>query len=196
MIVAIVKVDTGIQPVIELRPASSESAAVSDYCNEYTPPLNPADYFGGDAGALDPLFFWSYNFGTSSFTEDLERTQDFLVKCIKDHRDGVRLEADVLAEYPSSSGKMFSCSIVSQDNWSKLATLDAQGAVVYPFRVTTHDERGSYDLIDTADREAATLAVSIAVLTERASAEVYIAAVLAAVTAPDARVAAEPYLRS
>ena len=194
MIVAIVEVGPGLQPVVEFRVGASEGDAVADFCSEYTPPLDPADYFGEDAGALDPLRFWAYDFGSASFVEDLERTQDFLVKCIKDHRDGVRLAVEVLAEYPATSGKMFSCSIASQDNWSKLATLDNQGAVVYPFRVTTHDERDSYELLDAADREAATLTVSIAVLTERAVAEGYISAVLASTTADAARLAADPYL--
>ena len=195
MIVAIVKVDTGIQPVIESRTATNEADAVAAFCSEHSPPLDPADYFGGDAGALDLLLFWAYDFDGSVFVEDLERTQDFLIKCIKDHRD-LRLATAVLAEYPAASGKMFSCSIVSQDNWSKLATLDSQGAVVYPFRVTTYDERDSYDLIDTADREAATLAVSVEVLTERTSADGYVSAVLAATTAADARSAASPYLNT
>jgi len=127
---------------------------------------------------------------------DLSEIQDQQVNAIKSHRDGQRLAFDVRAEYPAASGNMFSCSASSQDNWSKLATLDSQGSVTYPYTVTTYDERGSYDLIDTADREAATLAIATVVLTERGVAESYIAAVLATTDSDAARAAALPYLES
>jgi hypothetical protein len=75
-----------------------------------------------------------------------------------------------------------------------LATLDSQGAVAYPYTVTTYDERGSYALTDTADRQAATLAVAVVVETERAAAEAYIISVLAATDVAAAQAAASPYL--
>jgi len=194
MIVAIIKIDTGLQPVIGFMPAANEAAAVTAFCASYIPPLDPNDYLGVDAVGVDRLLPWNYDFGSSLLVQNLAQTQQNILSDIKDHRDHDRLTNELRAEYPAASGDLFSCSPVSQDNWSKLATLDVQGAVVYPFAVTTYDELATYDLIDTADREAATLAISTVVLTERALAETYITAVLAAVTAAAAQTAADPYL--
>jgi len=126
----------------------------------------------------------------------LPAVQDSLVAQIKSHRDDYRLASVIHAEYPAASGNMFGCSAASQDNWSKLATLDGQGGVTYPYTVTTYDERGSYALIDTVDRQAATLAIATAVEIERASASSYISAVLAATDVDAAKAAAAPYLES
>ena len=126
----------------------------------------------------------------------LPAVQDSLVGQIKSHRDGPRLSVDLHAEYPAGSGNLFGCSAASQDNWSKLATLDGQGAVTYPYTVTTYDERGNYALTDTADRQAATLAVATVVEGERGLAEGYILAVIAAPDATAAQLAAAPYLAS
>ena len=117
-----------------------------------------------------------------------------LLDDIKAHRDSQRLAYDLHAEYPAASGNLFSCSPASQNNWAKLATLDVQAAVVYPFAVTTYNELATYNLIDTADRQAATLAISAVVLGERTLATTYIAAVLAATSAAAAQAAAAPYL--
>lgn len=194
MIVAIVEAGAGLAPVIEFRQAADAASAVAQFCSEHTPPLDPADFLGAEATGLDLLLSWTYDLGAGSFVEDLDKTQTAMIAAIKEHRDGQRLALDLLAEYPSGAGNLFSCSAASQDNWSKLATLDAQGAVSYPFVVTTHDERGSYSLVDSADREAATLAISSVVLTERATAELAITGVLAATTAAAARAAAASYL--
>lgn len=126
--------------------------------------------------------------------KSLEAVRDRLVSEIKAHRDGQRLAFDLHAEYPAASGNMFSCAASSQDNWSKLATLEAQGAVAYPYTVTTYDERGSYDLTSTADREAATLAIATVVQTERALAAGYSASVLSALSEASAEAEAAPYL--
>lgn len=126
----------------------------------------------------------------------LEIVQDRLVNQIKAHRDEQRLAIDLQAEYPSGSGKLFSCSATSQNNWAKLATLDDQGDVAYPYTVRTYDERDSYDLINSTDREAATLAVAAVVMAERSVAESAIAQVLAATSVSDAEVAALGYLSS
>jgi|APSaa5957512535_1039671.scaffolds.fasta_scaffold33438_2 hypothetical protein len=126
----------------------------------------------------------------------LPAVQDSLVAQIKSHRDGPRLSVTLHAEYPAGAGTLFGCSAASQDNWSKLATLDGQGGVTYPYTVTTYDERGSYALIDTADRQAATLAIATAVETERASASSYISAVLASTGVDAAKAASAPYLES
>ncbi len=121
--------------------------------------------------------------------------QDGLVGRIKRYRDGVRMDG-ISAEYPAASGNLFSCSTASQDNWSKLATLDGRGLVTYPWVATTADERGSYSIVDSADLTGMIGAVSAAVLTERASAQVAIDAVLAATSQAGADAAAAVYLTS
>jgi len=124
----------------------------------------------------------------------LDASKDRLVAKIKTHRDEKRLVFDLYAEYPAASGNMFGCAEASQNNWAKLATLDGQGAVTYPYTVTTYDERSSYDLIDIADREALILAIATVVQTERAQAAGYINNVLAALDVAAATAAAAPYL--
>ncbi|NQY92423.1 MAG: hypothetical protein HRT46_12325 [Deltaproteobacteria bacterium] len=126
--------------------------------------------------------------------KNLEAVRDRLVSEIKTHRDEKRLVEDIFFEYPAASGNLFGCSAASQDNWGKLATLDAQGAVTYPYTVTTHDERGSYNLIDTADRQTATATIAVVVEGERALAAGYIADVLAALDEATAQAIANTYL--
>lgn len=121
--------------------------------------------------------------------------QDGLVGRIKRHRDAVRMDG-ISAEYPAASGNLFSCSTASQDNWSKLATLDGRGLVTYPWVATTADERGSYSIVDSADLTGMIGAVSSAVLAERASAQVAIDAVLASTSQAGADAAAAAYLAS
>lgn len=120
--------------------------------------------------------------------------QDGLVDQIKLHRDQSRLENDVTAEYPAASGNQFSCSISSQDNWSKLSTLDDRQLVSYPFVVTTVDERGSYAVTGSSDLTNIIGTVSSAVFIERTLAQTYITAVLAAPDEASAQAAAQPYL--
>lgn len=124
----------------------------------------------------------------------LTEFQDSLVVQIKAKRDNDRLENVIVAEYPALSGNYFSCSTKSQDNWSKFASLDTRGLVVYPFEVTTNDERGTYDVVDGADLSAIMGTVSTAVFTERALAKTYIDAVLTATDETSANLAAQPYL--
>jgi len=124
----------------------------------------------------------------------LPAVQDNLISQIKSKRDDDRLEYVISAEYPPSSGNFFSCSTASQDNWSKLGTLDTRGLVSYPFVVTTNDERGSYSIPDSADLTNVIGSVSAAVLTERTLAQTYIDAVIAAPDQASAQVAAQPYL--
>ena len=123
----------------------------------------------------------------------LDPFKDVLVGQLKAHRTK-RLESDIQAEYPVASGNMFSCSEKSQGDWSKLASMQSQGLIQYPFRVYTFDDRGSYDLADAADLTGAVTAVSAAVLGERATAQGYIDATLAAADESAATAAAAPYL--
>lgn len=194
MIVAIADSGPGVHSVIEFRSAPDPSAAVASFCADHSPPLDPAAYVGADADGRPLLSAWAYDAGAGALVEDLASAQAQIIAQIKAHRDGQRLAHDLTAEYPAGSGLLFGCSAASQDNWAKLATLDDQGAIAYPFDVTTADERSAYSLIDTADRQAATLAVSAVVLTERATAAGCVSAVLAAGTIAEAQAAAAPYL--
>lgn len=130
----------------------------------------------------------------STTPSTLTAVQDSLILQIRTKRDADRLERIVLAEYPATSGKWWRCGRQSQSDWSSLVSLDSMGAVAYPFRVFTHDERDHYDLIDGADLAAAVTAISLAVLTERTLAQGYMDAVLAATDEAGARAAAAPYL--
>ena len=107
-----------------------------------------------------------------------------------------RLEDSVRAEYPAASGILFSCSEKSQGDWSKLVSMQALGLVQYPFAVYSFDERDNYALVDAADLNGAVAAVSSAVLTERATAQAYIDATLAAADEAAVDAAAAPYLAS
>jgi hypothetical protein len=123
----------------------------------------------------------------------LEPYKDGVVAALLKHR-GRRLEEAVQAEYPAASGNLFSCSESSQADWSKLVSMQTLGLVGYPFTVYTFDERVGYDLTDAADLNGAVTAVSTAVLTERAVAQGYIDATLAAADEAAAGAAAAPYL--
>jgi len=107
-----------------------------------------------------------------------------------------RLSSVIFAEYPAGSGKMFGCSVADQDNWNKLATLDSRGLVIYPFRAYTYDHMDFHDIVDGADLTAAIAAVSLAVMTERASADAVLNDVASAADEASAQAAADPYLAS
>jgi len=125
----------------------------------------------------------------------LEPYKDSAIASVLKHRNR-RLESTIRAEYPASSGNLFSCSEKSQGDWSKLVSMQALGLVQYPFAVYTFDERGSYDLVDANDLNGAVTAVSTAVLTERASAQAYIDAAIAAPNEAAVDAAIAPYLAS
>ncbi len=116
-----------------------------------------------------------------------------ILASITSHRDA-RFSSDIRAEYPAASGLLYACGIEDQDNWNKLATLDARGLMTYPFTVHTADQTGTYDLVDSADLTGALGAISLEVLAERALAQSYIDAVMAAPDESAALAAAAPYL--
>ena len=62
MIVAIVKIETGLEVVQEFRKAIDEITAVNDFCNEYNPTLNVSDYLGVNADSLDLQSNWGWDF--------------------------------------------------------------------------------------------------------------------------------------
>jgi len=108
----------------------------------------------------------------------------------------VRLETTVLAEYPQDSGKFWSCGNQSQSDWSSLVSLNTLELVEYPFRAYTYDERDHYDIAGSSDLAAIVAAVSLSVLTERATAQSFIDNVLAAATEAEADTAAAGYLEN
>jgi len=74
MIVGIVKIGLGLEPLEEFRNAVDEATAVSAFCNEHTPPLDTADYTGLNGDSLDLQKKWNWDFSESTpiFKEDLE----------------------------------------------------------------------------------------------------------------------------
>ena len=198
MIVGIVKLGSGVVPLEEFRAGTDVTSVVTSFCNDHTPALNPIDFLGVDTGwtSGDPKFQkkWFYNFNTSTIETSLNGIKDEIILEIKVQRSRRFDTGTVLAEYPSASGKFFSCSVASQDNWAKLATLDSLTLISFPFRVTTYDEREYYDIPDSAGILSGVSAVSSAVLIERTLASGYILAVLAATDEASARQAAEDYL--
>jgi hypothetical protein len=123
----------------------------------------------------------------------LDEIKGSIVGQVKRHRE-YRLASVIRVEYPAASGKFLSCSAASQNNWAKLSALDSRGLVAYPFKITTFDEKDSFDLANTADLSGAMGAVADAVLTERATAAIVFAAVLGSATNAAVFAAAEAYL--
>jgi hypothetical protein len=62
MIVAVIKIETGLALVQEFRNATSETTAVVDFCNEYSPALNTADYLGVNGDSVDLQVNWGWDF--------------------------------------------------------------------------------------------------------------------------------------
>lgn len=104
----------------------------------------------------------------------LLKYQDNLVDQIKNKRDNEMLERTVLAEYPSESGKYFSCTPHSQNQWLEIAILDSRGIITYPFTIYAHNERSSHTLTSSADLTNFLDVIFTAVHAERARARVYI----------------------
>ena len=66
MIVGIVKIGAALEGLEEFRNAVDETTAVSDFCNEYSPVLNTADYLGVNAGSTDLQKNWGWDFSEGS----------------------------------------------------------------------------------------------------------------------------------
>ncbi|MEE8323192.1 MAG: hypothetical protein V3R57_06190 [Candidatus Bathyarchaeia archaeon] len=192
MKVGIIKTSSGIVPIEEFRDSVDISTGVTNFCNEYSPPLSPADYTGINADAIDLGKQWAWDFTLSILVQTGWKEE--VLKSIELHR--LYRMKTLVAEYPAASGKYFGCSDFDQNNWSKLATLDSRGLLVgsYPFKVHTANHSDSYDLIDSADLSQLLGAVSSAVLGERSLAQSYLDAVSATTNESGAITAAAPYL--
>jgi len=205
MKVAIVKNHIGLVPLEEFREAVDVTTAVLNFCNEYTPPFNVADYTGIDATAVDLSKQWSYDFSLSQLIEttlkidvvtpvSLDTFKDETISLLVEKRKNRFDSHKILFEYPATSGKMFSCSTESQDNWTKIETLLSKGLATYPFKVFTFDERDSYNIIDDTDLTQILGAIALKVIKERASFDTYVVAALSAVNESAVSLAAKPYL--
>jgi hypothetical protein len=190
MIVGIIKIGSGLIPLEEFRPATDLSSAVSSFCSEQAPPLDPIDYLGVDGAGIDYGKQWGWDFTNSVLVQI--GWKDELVDRILRHKES-RLETVILAEYPASSGKQFGCSVANQDSWSKLATLDMRSLVTYPFVIKTYDYQDSYAITDSTDLTAIIGTVSASVLAERTVSESYIDMVMASSTEAEASLAIAPY---
>ena len=207
MIVAIIKTHaTDLIAVEEFRSAVDTTTAISDFCNAHSPPLTPGDYTGIDADAIDRVKQWAYDFTLSQMIESvydktgvitpvsLNTFKDDLISQLQEKRLSRFDDNHILFEYPAASGKMFSCSTSSQDNWTKLETLASLLLVTYPFDVATYDERDSYGVLSMVDLTSILGTLGTAVLTERALYASYSVAVMSAIDESAAQAAAQPYL--
>jgi len=73
MIVGIVLIDTGLIPLQEFRTAVDEATGVTDFCNSYTPALNPIDYLGIDSDLIDLQLSWAWDFASTALVEIVYR---------------------------------------------------------------------------------------------------------------------------
>ena len=193
MIIAIIKIDSGVVNVEEFREDVNIPSGIINFCNNHSPPLNANDYTGKDASALDLDKQWAWDFNSNQFVH--VKWKENLIESITDHR--CYKLSNLKAEYPSASGNFFGCSDFDQNNWSKLGTLDQAGLVTYPFTIHTGDNSGNiYDLIDSADLSGLLGAVAVVVLTERATAQSYLDIIYSAVDEDAASVAIQTYLDS
>ena len=126
MIVGIVKIGTGLVALEEFRKADSEALAVSDFCNECSPVLNPADYLGVNGDSLDLQSNWGWDF--SEITPELKEVvivlnkvyalserqiEPILPELKKNSRNGHTLFNEIIATY---FGLRFASGELTEDN--------------------------------------------------------------------------------
>ena len=99
MIVGIVKIGSGIVPLEEFRPGDDVTVAISSFCSEQSPPLDPVDYFGIDGVGLDYGKQWGWDFANAGFVQI--GWKEALVDSILEHKD-IRLDTISLRRLVSS----------------------------------------------------------------------------------------------
>ena len=67
MIIAIIKIDSGVVNVEEFREDVNIPSGIINFCNNHSPPLNANDYTGKDASALDLDKQWAWDFNSNQF---------------------------------------------------------------------------------------------------------------------------------
>lgn len=210
MIFAIVKlgsppVSTGLVPVEEFRKAGTITEAIQEFCSEYTPPKPESEYMGSSVDGLNHAGSWAWDFDSSSLISIVYKNSDAIPYNLDSIKSDIVSEVlrkrnsridnhEVLAQYPASSGKFFSCSEYSQNNWVKLETLLSLNLVEYPYNVRTHDYKDSYDVMNVQDLETILAAIASTVLAERSSAQGVLSSVLSAEDEQSAVDLAAPYL--
>lgn len=126
MIVAIIKTGTGLMPVEEFRKADSEAQAVTDFCEENTPPLNEVDYIGKDGDGMDLQQNWGLDFSepTPTLKEVVvvlnkvyalseRQIEPILPELKKNSRNGHILFNEIIATY---FGLRFASGELTEDN--------------------------------------------------------------------------------
>lgn len=101
MIVAIIEIGAALIAVEEFRTATSEAVAVTNFCNEQSPPLLEANYLGANADGLDLQEHWGWDF--SKQTPTLEQLPPDLMQIARDKYiqriiDGQNYFLDVMAQ--------------------------------------------------------------------------------------------------
>lgn len=111
MIVAIAPSTPGVVPVEEFREAADEATAVADFCGEYAPPLNVADWIGFDAGATVPAApagGWHYDSATPGLVQSLALAKQAKCKEIDTRTD------ELVGAGFTFGAKQFSLSLSAQ----------------------------------------------------------------------------------
>jgi hypothetical protein len=160
---------------------------------------------GSSADGVNHTGSWAWDFDSSSLVPvvyknsvatpyDLDSIKSDIVSEVLHKRNSRLDNHEILAQYPASSGKFFSCSEYSQNNWAKLETLFSLNLVEYPYTVWTYDEKDSYDVVNMLDLATILAAIASTVMTERSSAQGVVASVLSAANEQSAVDLAAPYL--
>ena len=126
MKVGIVKIGTGLVALEEFRNGSNELTAVSEFCNEYNPPLNTADYLGVNGDSLDLQQNWGWDFSETTpvlkevvivlnkiYALSDRQIEPILPELKKRSRDGHTLFNEIIATY---FGLRFATGELTEDN--------------------------------------------------------------------------------
>ena len=126
MIVGIVKITTKLTALEEFRNASDELTAVNEFCNEYNPPLNTADYLGVNGDSLDLQQNWGWDFSETTpvlkevvivlnkiYALSDRQIEPILPELKKNSRNGHTLFNEIIATY---FGLRFAAGELTEDN--------------------------------------------------------------------------------
>jgi len=165
MIAGIVKIDAGVVPVEEFRIAANPAAAVAEFCGEYTPPFDVADYLGIDPGwtvVPDAAagYVWAWNFDTAALVEMRSPSPEYRLSVEVVAIDpkvvtgatwkpigGVVLTPAVHGDLASISAAMTGEAMVSGSAELRVTETDAAGAVadMTPTPLLLADTAGAYE---------------------------------------------------
>jgi hypothetical protein len=153
MIVAIIETAvSGVASVEEFRDTVDEATAISNYCNDYSPPLDTGDYTGYDIGGSiqpAPAGGWHYDFDNPGLVQSLSGA-----KAAKNAAIDART-IELIQQGFQYAGRIFSLSSNAQSYWNGLGNLAANGLLTepddFPLTINTLDDSDTYDISSIAD---------------------------------------------